>query len=839
MKKIIVTEKPSVARTFAEVLHVKGNHDGYIENEEWIITWCVGHLVTLSYPERYDESYKEWKEETLPFLPSKYKYEVIEDVKKQFNVIKKLYNRSDVNAIYYAGDPGREGIYIQALVRSLAGCKQGIDEKVVWIDSQTELEIKRGIREAKPYSAYRNLINSGYERAVEDYASGINLSRMLSIRYGRYANQYAAAKKYRPVAVGRVMTCVLGMIVSREREIENFKVTPFYKIESNVNGIDAEWKAIQGSRMFQSPLLYNDTGFKEENDAQRFMQSLPSSVTIEKIEKKTEKKFAPKLFNLAELQSECTKQFKMSPDQTLEVAQLLYEKKLTTYPRTDSRVLSSAIAEEIRKNIAGIANGYEGDCKSVATQILSSNYSSIVKNIRYTDDSKVTDHYAIIPTGSGFGNISSLSERERNVYELVVKRFLSIFLPAAEYLTVKLIEDAGGEKFFATAKALQSPGYLLIAGIPSKENTPDISVFSSLIEGRQYPVSYSVKKGETAPPKRYTSGSMILAMENAGNLIEDDELRAQIKGSGIGTSATRAETIKKLVKNEYILLNSKTQVLTPAPLGNIIYEIVNDTIPDLLNPRMTASWEKGLESIAEGKIDATDYRKKMEDYIRREVNAIKTKTDDGSLLRKLDGYKSKNAFVSEELSAACPICGANVKTTSYGCVCTSYKKDATDTELRTKQACKFGIGQIAGKTLSSKNMSDLITRGNTEEIKGFKSKSGKSFAAKLKMTLIEEDGITKPKIEFEFTEPKESNISCPTCNNPLVKDKWNFSCSCGYKISHFIAKKDIPDEEIKRLIAGERTNLIKGFISKNGKRFNAYLKINPEGTIEFEFENQR
>lgn len=836
MKKIITTEKPSVARTFAEVLHVSGNNEGYIENDEWIITWCVGHLVTLSYPESYDPAYAEWKEEMLPFLPSNYKYEIIGNVKKQFDIVKKLYNRSDVSTIYYAGDPAREGIYIQALVRNAAGHASGIDEKVVWIDSQTEEEIKKGIRDAKPYCEYQNLIDSGYERAIEDYATGINLSRMLSIRYGKYANSYAATKKYRPVAVGRVMTCVLGMIVIREREIENFKVTPFYKIENTLNGIKAEWKAVESSRMHNSPKLYNDTGFKEEPDAKEFMNGLPSSVTIENIEKKTEKKFAPNLFNLAELQSECTKHFKISPDQTLEVAQSLYEKKLTTYPRTDARVLSTAIAKEISGNLSGIAEKYHNDCGEAAKKILSSSAYQNIADTRYTDDSKVTDHYAIIPTGVGYGSLSSLSEREKNVYDLIVRRFLSIFLPPAEYLSVKLTEDAGGEKFFASAKVLQSPGYLTVSGIPQKDTESNISAFDSLVKGNTYPSSYAIKKGETTPPKRYTSGSMILAMENAGNLIEDEELRAQIKGSGIGTSATRAETIKKLVKSEYILLNNKTQILTPAPLGNIIYEIVNDTIPELLNPKMTASWEKGLGGIVSGQVKASEYRKILENYIKKEISEIKGKTDDENLIKQLEKFKNKNAFVSEVLPVICPICGGELKTTTYGCICSNYKKDAIEEELQTKEACRFGVGQIAGKTLPVKEIVNLISNGSTGEIKGFKGKSGKSFNAKLKMSYIEENGVKKAKVEFDFQEPEESSLTCPKCGGNLAKEKWNFTCSCGYKISHVIAKKDIPDNEIENLIKNGKTGLINGFISKKGKKFNAHLTLNGEGNIEFEFE---
>lgn len=934
--KIIVTEKPSVAKAFAKVLGVYGNNNGYIENDEWIITWCVGHLITLAYPEMYDEKFKEWKEEDLPFLPQQYKYGVIGEVKEQFNIIKSLYNRSDITEIYYAGDPAREGIYIQALVRNAAGHNPSAIEKVVWIDSQTEAEIRKGIRDAKPYDSYQNLINAGYERAIEDFATGINLSRMLSIKYGNQANRYAATKRYRPVAVGRVMTCVLGMIVNREREIENFVVTPFYKIENTINEIEAEWKTVEGSRMFGSPKLYNESGFKEETEAVSFMNSLPSSVTIEKIEKKTEKKYAPNLFNLAELQSECTKQFKISPNQTLAIAQSLYEKKLTTYPRTDARVLSTAIAKEISTNLTGISQGYANELASVAADILSAGTYLQIANTKYTDDSKVTDHYAIIPTGIGYDSLSSLSDMERNVYDLITRRFLSIFLPPAEYMVVKLTEDAAGEKFFASSKVLTKPGFLEIARASKTETSVNIAVFDALTEGQSYTAAYSIKKGETTPPKRYTSGSMILAMENAGNLIEDEELRAQIKECGIGTPATRSDTIEKLVKQEYISLNKKTQVLTPASLGNIIYEIVNNTIPELLNPKMTASWEKGLEGIAFGQIEPHVYRRLLEDNIRKEIDEIKAKNNEKELLTVLEKFKSKDCFESQELAIHCPICGSTLKTTPYGCICTKYKKDASDIELQNKDACKFGIGQIAGKTLSLRDIELLLTEKITGEIKGFKSKSGKSFAAKLKFSLQEDNGIQKPALEFAFDAPKESRVCCPSCGKPLIitkygygcgsykskeepgcgffvnetvagykmtendveelvtngilkgrtftskkktkftadlklektdsgyqmnfdfpdpvseksslacpkcgsslmKDKWNYTCSCGYKISHYVAQKDISEADMESLIHNGKTKLLQGFVSKKGKKFKAYLKLNEEGKIEFEFPDK-
>ena len=741
--------------------------------------------------------------------------------------------------IFYAGDPAREGAYIQALVRQEAGHNPDAEEKMVWIDSQTDDEIKRGIKIAKPFSAYTNLIKSAYERGIEDYAVGINFSRMFSLKYGRYANIYAGTTKYRPIAVGRVMTCVLGMVVQREREIENFKITPFYKLVSNVNGITAEWKAVETSKYHNSPLLYNENGFKDENDAIQFKNALPERIKIEKIERKTEKKYAPNLFNLAELQAECSKKFKISPNKTLEIAQKLYENKLTTYPRTDARVLSTAIAVEINKNLQGICNKYEkSECVAIAKEILSSGKYKTIKNTRYTDDSKIADHYAICPTGSGYGNYEQLSDIEKNVYELIVRRFLSIFLEPAEYDVIKLIENADNERFFAQTKVLSKPGYLKIAGIPKKENDIDITSFEKLMEGQLYDVVYEIKRGETTPPKRYTSGSMILAMENAGNLIEDEELRAQIKSSGIGTSATRSDTIEKLVRLEYISLNTKTQILTPACLGNIIYEIVDEITPELLNPKMTASWEKGLDGIVEGNVTAEQYRSKLKDYVIKEVNKMKAMTDNEKLITRISKYKNTNAFESVELNVVCPICKNKIKTTKFGCICTKFKKDASKEELEQKTACQFGISQIAGKTLNAKQIEQLLSSGETSEIKGFKSKAGKNFDAKLKFSIVTENNISKPKLEFVFAGPQESNINCPKCQKKLIKDKWNFSCDCGFKISHVIAKKDISDKNIEQLIEKGKTELIKGFKSKAGKSFKAYLVRDSEFKISFEFERE-
>lgn len=625
--KIIVTEKPSVAMDFSKALGLSpdGRKDGYIEDKGYIITWCVGHLIEMAYPEVYDPDMKKWDMDTLPFLPAKYIYQVIPNVKKQFNTIKKLYNRSDIETIYYAGDPAREGIYIQMLVRQEAGHNPNAKELVVWIDSQTKEEILRGIKDAGPLADKKLLSDSGYMRAIEDYAFGINFSRLLTLKYGNLLNN-ACGGRAGALAVGRVMTCVLGMVVSREREILNFKPTPFFRIKNTIatsgGSIDALWKVSEKSSCYQSPRLYSDTGFKEEADANAFISRLPSQVTVASIGKKEEKKNAPLLFNLTELQSECSKKLKISPDETLQVVQSLYEKKMTTYPRTDARVLSSAIAKVIDMNIRGLSvlPAYT----DMVNNVLDGKVWERIGSTKYTDDSKVTDHYALIPTGYT-NEYNNLSDLEKKVYDLVVRRFLSIFYPPAVYAKVRLIEKAGNEEFNSVATILADPGYMAVAGIPEqKEDVLTLkAAIESLHEGDTYDAHYSIDRGETKPPKRYTSGSMVLAMENAGNLIEDEELREQTKGSGIGTTATRAEIIKKLVANDYLALNKKTQILTPAPYGNMVYEVVNLTMPDLLSPKMTASWEKGLESIVDGTVTSGEYRQKLEAYIRRKCSSIK------------------------------------------------------------------------------------------------------------------------------------------------------------------------------------------------------------------------
>ena len=633
-KSLFIAEKPSVAQEFAKALKLNTSRkDGYLESENTIVTWCVGHLVTMSYPEAYDPALKRWSLDTLPFLPEDFKYEVIPSVKKQFDIVSGLLNRKDVETIYVCTDSGREGEYIYRLVAMMAGVKDK-EQKRVWIDSQTEEEIIRGIREAKSLSEYDNLSASAYLRAKEDYLMGINFSRLLSLKYGNAVSNYLGSR-YQAISVGRVMTCVLGMVVRREREIREFVKTPFYRVlgkfELQGHSFEGEWRATQGSRYFQSPLLYKENGFKKKETAKELAELLsanpPLQAVVEKIERKKENKNPPLLFNLAELQNECSRLFKLSPDETLKIVQELYEKKLVTYPRTDARVLSTAVAKEIQKNIGGLRSFVH--VGAYAEEILAGQmYKNLLKT-RYVNDKQITDHYAIIPTGQGLNALRSVSVQGEKVYEVIVRRFLSIFYPPAVYQKISLVSVREKERLFSSFKVLVSEGYLKVSGYSfgkkkeeetSEEETQDSAFLEMLQNIRKGSIlsiqRFFIKEGETTPPKRYTSGSMILAMENAGQLIEDEELRAQIKGSGIGTSATRAEILKKLVTIQYLALNKKTQVITPTLLGEMIFDVVNASIRSLLSPELTASWEKGLTYVAEGSITPQEYMEKLERFIR-------------------------------------------------------------------------------------------------------------------------------------------------------------------------------------------------------------------------------
>mgnify|MGYP002623574458 CR=1 FL=1 len=688
-KYLFIAEKPSVAQSFADVMGENlTRHDGYREGEHVVVTWCVGHLVGMSYPEVYDERLKRWSMETLPFLPQEYKYEVLPSVKKQFDIVSSLLNRPDVERIYVCTDAGREGEYIYRLVRQEAKVS-GKDERRVWIDSQTEEEMKRGIREAKPLSEYDHLSDAAYIRAKIDYSMGINFSRVLSLKYGRTMAGFLN-EKFCSVAVGRVMTCVLGMVVKREREIRDFEKTPFYRVLSDADlsgaAIHMEWKAVEGSRYFGSPLLYKENGFLKKTSAHQLISevsgipaselsfdekdrvpvSCPGQVT--KVEKKSEKKNPPLLYNLAEIQNDCSRLFKISPEQTLEKVQSLYEKKLVTYPRTDARVLSSAIAKEIDKNIRGLMG--LNSVRPFAEEILSSGSYKGLEKTKYVNDKQITDHYAIIPTGQGFNALRGLNDLEIKVYEIIVRRFLAIFLPPALYEKISLTAVVNGESFFASEKYLKEEGYLAVMHYSfskkkdKKEETgedegdtenegdePDNTALREIAGQikKGVPVSFTsmeIKEGETSPPKRYTSGSMILAMENAGNLIEDEELREQIKGNGIGTSATRAEIIAKLERDRYIALNKKTQVITPTLMGEMVYDVVYFSVRPLLNPELTASWELGLGFVEAGEGTTEEYMEKLNAFVTKHVNSVKNLNNAYGLNRYFHhaaGYYKTNA----------------------------------------------------------------------------------------------------------------------------------------------------------------------------------------------------
>lgn len=658
-----------MAQEFAKALKLNTKRkDGYLESDQAIVTWCVGHLVTMSYPEEYDPSLKKWSLETLPFIPEEFKYEVIPGVAKQFQIVSGILNREDVDTIYVCTDSGREGEYIYRLVEQEAHVT-GKERRRVWIDSQTEEEILRGIREAKDLSEYDNLSASAYLRAKEDYLMGINFSRLLTLKYGNSISNYLHTK-YSVVSVGRVMTCVLGMVVRREREIRDFVKTPFYRVVSTIDAsghsFEGEWRAVKGSKYFESFALYKENGFKERKTAQELIDYLseekPVECRIESIEKKKEKKNPPLLYNLAELQNDCSKRFKISPDETLRIVQELYEKKLVTYPRTDARVLSTAVAKEISRNLNGLSK-YPMAAPYLQDILGFGSHKGLAKT-RYVNDKQITDHYAIIPTGQGLSALNSVSATSKRVYDLIVRRFLSIFYPPAVYQKVAIVTSVRGESFFSNFKVLAEEGYLKVAGIPQKKGTKQknasaegaeesgesrmseenretdgdaggaqeeqsldtalFEVIKTLKKGALLPVkALEIKEGETSPPKRYNSGSMILAMENAGQLIEDEELRAQIKGSGIGTSATRAEILKKLIHIKYLALNKKTQIITPTLQGEMVFDVVDHSIRSLLNPELTASWEKGLTYVAEGSITPDEYMEKLDRFITSRTVGVK------------------------------------------------------------------------------------------------------------------------------------------------------------------------------------------------------------------------
>lgn len=744
-KRLFITEKPSVARDFAKALHVNGGgKDGYIEDNDTIITWCVGHLVTMSYPEKYDPDLKSWKLDTLPFLPKTFKYEVIESVAKQFGIVKTQIERKDVDHIYYSGDAAREGEYIQRLVRQFCNIGSNVEERRVWIDSQTEEEIQRGIREAKLLSEYDLISDAGYMRAIEDYLFGINLSRAYTLKFGRLYNNIVGNTNNEVIAVGRVMTCVLGMIVNRERLIKGSKEILFYGLRGFVGDSSADWKTTETSAYFESPMLYKPGAFSDKKNAEELKAKCEAKgqLLFKNKEKNREKKSAPMLYNLAELQGECSSALKITPDQTLQIVQTLYEKKMVTYPRTDARVLSSAVAKEIANNINGLkSHPVVGKCASM----IDAGYINNIGNTKYTNDALISDHYAIIPTGKEVSSYNSLGDDEKTVYTMICRRFLAIFYPEAVYEKIAYFFDCDGESFQAATKTLVTPGYLSVYDKTVEETE---EMFSGLKEGESYNAKFEIVEGKTQPPKRYTSGSIILAMENAGQLIEDADLRAQIKSSGIGTSATRAEILKKLIANNYVTLNKKTQALSPSERGEVIFDIVNTITPSLLRPEMTANWEKGLDMVASGDVTKEGYLEKLYAYVNREVNAVKDanveeikknlpeekiKTSSSGGYTKMEVKPKFKKTAPAKMPEVCPHCGGKIREfeKGYGC-----------------NKCNAVVWKKIGQTmLPEEQLTKLFCSGETDFIE-FKKKDGSgTFTAKLKAA---SDWSTK----FVFQEKK-------------------------------------------------------------------------------------
>lgn len=794
-------EKPSVGVEFAKALHVYDRKDGYIEGNGYIVTWAIGHLVALSYPEVYDSKYKNWNLDDLPFIPDKYRYEVIKDVKNQFNIVEKLLNRSDVELIYNAGDSGREGEYIQRLIYMMAKVHKPIYR--VWIDSQTEEEIRKGIRLAKPSAEYDSIAEAADMRAKEDYLIGINFSRALSLKFGYEFKQKAQLDAYRPIAVGRVMSCVLGMIVEREREIRNFVSQDFYKIDARTNGLSLHWKAVEGTKFVNSPLLFNDTGFKDRTNAEKLQNALNTDkrLKIINLEKKLEKKGAPLLYNLAELQAECTRLFKISPDETLSIAQKLYESKLTTYPRTDARVLSSAVCKEIDVNISGLANGEV--LPDVAKTILGDVHHRNIGNTRYCDDSKITDHYAIIPTGEN--DISGLSELERNVYTVIVKRFLAIFMAQAEYAktAIEFIHRTG-EHFVFSERVLIKSGYRKLYLGQNGEETPNPFIVA-LQNGMVIPIeSFDIVEGKTNPPKRYTSGSMILAMENAGNLIEDEELRETIKGSGIGTSATRAAVIEKLVskRNQYVALEKKTQILKPTLAGEVIYDILASVLPSILSPKMTANWEKGLQQIERKEISKDKFYGVLTNYVRKNMMAI------------MAVKSPEMPKIERTVAGKCPICGADLYKSEKGYYCSKRKKS-------DKKSCQFAFTiKIKENVLPEAQVNKLL-QGQSTDYMTMRGPKGE-YSMRIK---VHENG----KCSFEMPH-EETNMICEKCNNKLIKTKYAYECSyCGTQLTHTFFGRELSLMELTEFGLLKVIGPLE-FHKKDGMSYKAFL-INRRGKV--------
>ena len=818
-KKLIITEKESVGQQFAEALGVKNKYQGYMENDEWIITWAMGHLLTLSFPEKYDEKLAKWSLEDLPFLPRNYKYEVIASKIKQFNIVCSLLKKDEVDLIYNGGDSGREGELIQRLIFMAAGIVGKKPIYRVWLNTTTTSEILRGLREAKPDSEYNNLSAAAFERSIADYAVGINLSRALSCKFGNAFNQSLNAEKYTPISVGRVMTCVLGIIVRREREIRTFKPVDYYKIDANINGITAHWKAGEKSRYYNSPLLYNDGGFADKETAKKLLAEFQSEpeLRISKLEKKTEKAYAPLLYNLAELQSDCSKKYKISPDETLDIAQALYEKKLTTYPRTDARVLSSAMAAVIDRHILGVKKILKWD--GLVDPIMRNGWYRGLANTKYVNDKLIKDHYAIIPTGEA--DISDLTSQQKDVYELICRRFLSIFYPPAEYnkTNLELTHVSSSEIFTSSEKVLSKAGYLVVNG--DNENSKPNTAFLSFSQGQVIAGQYKLNTATTKAPPRYTSGNMVLVMESAGKFIEDEQLREQIKSSGIGTSATRAETIKKLIADEHIALDTKTQILTPTKKGELIYNIVAQTVPALLSPDMTASWERGLAQVEDGKISSEYYRSVLYKFVSESVQRIKNNND-----IKLPAGEPKIPV------GKCPRCGRDVIAGSKGYSCIGYKDK--------EHPCNFtiwkenGLLKKSNKSVTSAMAKSLLKAGKCE-VEDLVSSKG----TKYNCTLVMVDDGEHVYLNIDENSFKNGNFvgKCPRCGKDVVENAKGYGC-VGYRDSEnhcefFINKtppilaknnKTLTKAMVRDLLSKGKCK-ITGLTSKSGKKYSADFKL--------------
>ena len=844
--KLIICEKPSVAMEYGKILKLSNNarKNGYLEEGEWIITWAVGHLVSLAYPEAYDPELAKWRMDSLPFIPETFKYQVIQNVKEQFKIVKSLLQRKDLDIIYNAGDSGREGEYIQRLIFQEAKPNPNAQILRIWIDSTTEEAILNGIRDAKPASEYDALSDAAYERGIEDYLSGINFSRAYSLKYGTALNRIYGSEKYIPFSVGRVMTCTLGLVVQREMLIRNYKAEYTYGIDAIIdNGIHTSWYANENSQYHESPLLAKVDAFYEEEPALRLCNEFTErgTIAVSDMGRKIEKKSAPSLFSLAELQGECSKKFKISPTETLDIAQSLYEKKLTTYPRTDARVLSSAVAKEIAGQIQGLSK--VSALKEYTDYILSSNsYANIYNDKKYVDDSKITDHYAIIPTGN-ISEIGKLSQEELQVYDLICRRFLAIFYPPLETSKISVIFTQKAETFKANASMVKSLGWKEVMTRDEKDMEEDAdcqtdstySFLSKFAIGDTFNAEFSVSKRQSTKPSRYTSGNLILAMENAGKLIEDAELRNEIAKDGIGTSATRAETINKLLKNQYIQLNSKTQVISPTELGEMIYCVVSETISSLLDPTFTANWEKGLSQIVSGKITAQTYRSKITDYIRTQTNLLKNNDKSEIINQKLNDihvmYGGKpidfGSFASNGQSVTgvtCPDCGSEIVKIPWGYKCVKYK-----------DSCNFTVGEVCGVKISDTQLVKILTKGKSDKMK-FKKKDGKTFEASLK---LEKNENGQSKLGFSFDNSNSGHSSsnssgadtgctCPNCHGMIKTVPWGFKCEkCKFGVGEVGGVK-LTMNQFKKLMDTGETEVLTFTKKNNSGTYDAKFAIMPD-----------